>query len=131
MDDGKIIYTKIIDALKKNGQKRLEMCSTLGISSQNITNIKNNRIPAIDSAIRIADYLHVPVKWLFLGEDDEGFSPEISAIASKIAKLPSKDREEIMLLVEYKLGNTQEAAKKGKALEISTTDLSLAEKATG
>jgi DNA-binding XRE family transcriptional regulator len=73
MADGKAIFYRITSVLKEKDLKRLNMCNTIGISSQNITNIKKS-IPAADTAIKIADYLCVSVKWLITGEDETGLT---------------------------------------------------------
>jgi len=109
MTDGKAIFDRIIGVLAEKGLKRLDMCRAIGISSQNITNIKKS-IPAADTAIKIADYLHVSVKWLITGEQDAELSQEERDLLDAFRMLgEQKDKDEIMGIINLKI----EISKKG------------------
>ena len=66
------------------------------------------QIPKVNTICSVADFLGVSVKWLITGDDEEGISPEILEIARKITALSPQDREEIMLVINHKLGRYPE-----------------------
>ncbi|MDR2717697.1 MAG: helix-turn-helix domain-containing protein [Treponema sp.] len=114
MADGKAIFNRIIGVLAEKDLKRLNMCKAIGIKSQNITNIKKS-IPAADTAIKIADYLRVSVKWLITGEDEISFTQNERILLDGFRQLDSRDQGDVLGIVEMKLEN----AKRGDILSSS------------
>jgi len=102
MADGSAIFDRIIGVLAEKNLKRLDMCKIIGIKSQNITNIKKS-IPAADTAIKIADYLRVSVKWLITGEDDVDISNDDREFIFLFKQLDSDDKDEITEFIRLKL----------------------------
>ncbi len=95
--------------LHEKGQKRLAMCKAIGISSQNITNIKKS-IPAADTAIKIADFLGVSVKWLITGIKEVGLSQNEHDLIRDFRLLDSRDQSDILGIVQLKLENAKRGA---------------------
>lgn len=66
---GEKLVSRIDELLKLRGEKRQDLCDNTGISLQTISNWKKqNSLPAVDSAIQIANYFEVSVEWLINGE---------------------------------------------------------------
>ena len=66
------------------------------------------RLPDVSSGYKIAEALDTTVDYLLTRKPPEGIPPIILDIAKKIVALPTKDREEIMLLVKHKLEHYSE-----------------------
>jgi len=123
----------------KEGQKWL--AETAGVGRTFVNNgIARLSSPNVDSAYAIAKALKTSVEELVDGETGAEYLIEIIKNDPRAIQVPDRIRSivECLLLLEDKelraIRATAEelaADKKGKALEISTTDLSLAEKATG
>ena len=65
---GKSLVNRIDELLEIRGEKRQDLCNKTGISLQAISNWKKQEsLPAVDSAIQIANYLEVSVEWLING----------------------------------------------------------------
>lgn len=65
---GEKLVNRIDELLEIRGEKRQDLCGNIGISLQAISNWKKqDSLPAVDSAIQIANYLEVSVEWLING----------------------------------------------------------------
>lgn len=66
---GENLVNRIDELLEMRGEKRQDLCDNTGISLQAISNWKKqDSLPAVDSAIQIANYLEVSVEWLITGK---------------------------------------------------------------
>jgi transcriptional regulator with XRE-family HTH domain len=75
MVDGKLLSERIKAELKRKKKKPGELYKFADITSQAPINWRNkNSIPAADTALKIADFLGVSVKWLITGEEEPGLS---------------------------------------------------------
>jgi len=72
-------------------------------SSQSLTDWGKGRIPSADTAVRIADYLGVPIRWLITGEDEDGFSLPERNLVVKFRCLTAQGRFEVNALMDAKL----------------------------
>ena len=67
--EGERLVNRIDSLLTIRNEKRQKLCDEVGISLQAITNWKKqNSLPSVDSAIKIANYLEVSVDWLITGK---------------------------------------------------------------
>ena len=105
-------------ALEEKGLKRGDFYQYAGIKSQSLINWeKRSSVPAADTAIKMADYLKVSVRWLILGEED-GLSNEEIGLLDKYRQIEhQKDKDEIMSIILLKI----ESQKKGVSLSNSET----------
>ena len=111
---GKDIVKRLDDLLKMKNQKRKAVCDCAGIATQTITDwTKRGSIPAADTLYKIATYLETTVEHLLTGKAPADIPPDMLEIARKITALSPQDREEIMLVINHKLGRYPEA--KGEA----------------
>jgi transcriptional regulator with XRE-family HTH domain len=92
------IFNRVITTLDKIGKARLTMCADLDIPTQNITNLKTS-MPAADTAIKIAEYLGVSVKWLITGIEEPDFTKEDQDLLDAFHRLNDEGKENAILLV--------------------------------
>jgi len=64
---------------------------------------RNATEPKINDFFKVCQVLGITVEHLLTGHPPDGIPHEIFELARKIESLPTKDREEIMLLVKHKL----------------------------
>ena len=96
--------------VKEKGIKKGAFYKYAGITSNTIINWrKQNSIPAADTAIKMAEFLNVSVKWLIMGEEDEMSNDEIEMLKS-YRLLDKKDKDEIMGIITLKLENAKKTA---------------------
>jgi len=116
MDIEAPIPKRIREALEAKGFKIGDFYQNVGINSQYIRNLNvQGSIPAADTAIKMAEYLCVSVKWLITGQDDEGLSQNEQILLSQFNLLDSKNQEEILGIIQLKINNL----KKGENLSSS------------
>ena len=66
---GAAMVARIDTVLQSKNLKRVDMCRELGIATSIMSTWKaRNSFPAADTALRIADFLGVPFRWLVAGE---------------------------------------------------------------
>lgn len=71
-----MFYQRLHEICKEKGTSVTKMTKELGLSSGNLTNWKNGRLPKTEIAIKIADYLGVSLHYL-MGETDQKEKPPI------------------------------------------------------
>lgn len=64
-----MFYQRLHKICKENGTTVTRMVKDLGLSSGNLTNWKNGRLPKTEIALKIANYLNVTVHYL-MGEEN-------------------------------------------------------------
>ena len=65
------ITERIREALEAKGLKRGDFYRYVDITSQSLRNWEHRKsVPLADTAIKMADFLKVSVKWLITGEED-------------------------------------------------------------
>lgn len=98
--------TRIDLCLKNMNLKRAALCEACGIANTSITIWKNrNTIPAADVAIKIADYLDVPLRWLLTGQNDFELSKKKTMI-DDFRKLDDNQQMAVLgLIASYNYGN--------------------------
>jgi len=103
-------------AEKKLSQK--DLADIAGVTPPSVFEWKNEgTMPRADTAIKIADYLHVSVKWLITGEEDDDISNEEKELIFLFKQLDQNDKEEIVEVIRLKLKKRQ----KGDTLYNSET----------
>jgi transcriptional regulator with XRE-family HTH domain len=101
---GTDIVKRIDDLLGLRGEKRQNLADALGFSVANIAKWKHyGSLPNSDSALAIADYLGVSVRWLLSGEDDQGLTLEERNLLAKYSRLDQRGRFEVNALLDAKL----------------------------
>jgi transcriptional regulator with XRE-family HTH domain len=74
--------------------------------------IRNGTIPDADIALKIADYLGVPIRWLITGKDEQELTREERNLLAKYSNLDERDRYEINALMDAKLDGNLGGLKK-------------------
>lgn len=91
------IVDRIDLVLSELHQSRIDLCNTIGITRQAITNWKkNNGLPVVDKALKIAEYLNVSIEWLINGKlNNQRFNSKIIAdcINEKLNSLDADEAE--------------------------------------
>ena len=88
------IPARIREALEAKGLKRGDFYRNVGITSKSVWNWnRQNSIPLADTAIKMADYLSVSVKWLITGVDESGLSPQEKILLDVFNKLNDTGKE--------------------------------------
>ncbi len=104
----KDITDRIYETLAEKGLKKGDFYRYSGIRSQSLKDWKKRgSIPAADTAIKMAEFLKVSVKWLILGEDDGELSNEELSLLSIIRQLDSRDKNDILAIAQVKLENAK------------------------
>lgn len=73
-----MFYQRLHEICKEKGTSVTKMTKELGLSSGNLTNWKNGRLPKTEIAMKIADYLGVSLHYL-MGETDQKEKPSIDS----------------------------------------------------
>lgn len=88
---GSEIAIRIDSSLAKMGKKRKDVAEYANISTQAITEYaRKGRIPALDTALKIAEFLGVSLKWLATGEAEHGYSQQIQDIINMLTVLDNQ-----------------------------------------
>lgn len=93
-----MFYNRLKELCKNKGTSVTAMSKELGLSSGNVTNWKNGRLPKTAIMIQIANYLNVSVDYL-MGETEEQKKPLVNndeELTDYLQEL--KDREEMRML---------------------------------
>ena len=106
------ITERIRTALEAKGLKKGDFYRYAGIKSQNLKNWerRENSVPAADTAIKMAEFLRVSVKWLVLGEEDAELASDEIELINSYKLLDPKDKTEIMGIIALKLENAKKTA---------------------
>jgi transcriptional regulator with XRE-family HTH domain len=104
MADGKALSVRIKAELKKQNKKPGELYRFADITSQAPINWRNkNSIPAADTALKIAEFLGVSVKWLITGEEEPGLSHVEQDLLASFRQLDERDRLDVLGNIKMKL----------------------------
>ena len=77
-----ILVERIDNLLHSISQTRVNLCDSLGIKKQSLTDWKNRgTIPAADVALKIADYLNVSLEYLLYGTEKTFSNDELNLIS--------------------------------------------------
>lgn len=83
-----------------DGRSQAWLARQAGVTTSSVSDIVTKSMPAVDTAIKIAQALDVTTEFLFTGENNTGASPLISA-----------DEADWVMLPRYRLGEFSESAK--------------------
>jgi transcriptional regulator with XRE-family HTH domain len=109
MADGKALSTRIKAELKKQNKKPGELYRFADITSQAPINWRNkNSIPAADTALKIAEFLGVSVRWLITGEEEPGISRIEQNLLVSFRQLDERDQSDVLGNIKMKLENAKE-----------------------
>ena len=87
---GERLVNQIDGLIYERNEKRQDLCDSIGITLQAITNWKKqNSLPTAETVIKIADYFKVDPKWLITGTIDlpENSSSQPASIFDRVYKL--------------------------------------------
>lgn len=101
----------VVDELEYQGKTRKWLASEVGIDVSTIgTGLKRKSIPQVDIALRIADALAVPIKYLVTGkaqstkqdstEEDLHIYHKYAKTIENLDKLPENQRTPIINMIE-------------------------------
>ena len=92
---------------KKMSQK--ELADIAGVTPPSVFEWKNQgTMPMADTAIKIADYFNVSVKWLITGEQDAELSQEERDLLDAFRLLDDqKDKDEVLGIINLKIENSK------------------------
>jgi len=97
-------------SLQKKGRK--ELIEAIGVNHGALTSWdKRGTVPAADVAIKIADYLGVSIRWLIIGEDEDGYTQAERNLVIKYRCLTDQGQYEVNALLDAKLKVPGEPAK--------------------
>jgi transcriptional regulator with XRE-family HTH domain len=109
MADGKSLSARIKAELKRQNKKPGELYRFADITSQAPINWRNkNSIPAADTALKIAEFLDVSVKWLITGEEEPGLSRVEQDLLASFRQLDERDQSDVLGNIKMKLENAKE-----------------------
>jgi len=108
-------------AIKNSGMIVKEIAAKAGVSKRTIDKWvgAEETEPKVNDLYKVCQILGITVEYLVTGEDIEGIPQETIFIAQKIAALSPQNKEEIMLLVDHKLGRYPET----KGIAYSTHEI--------
>jgi transcriptional regulator with XRE-family HTH domain len=91
-------------AERKMTQK--DLADIAGVTPPSVFEWKNEgTLPRADTAIKIADYFNVSVKWLITGVDEIGLTNGERALINGFRNLDERDKEDILGNIEQKIEN--------------------------
>ena len=67
--NGKDIYQRIIDMLEMRDIKKIDFCTKIGITRQNMAKWKSGSLPSIDILYAIKEELKISLDWLLTGQN--------------------------------------------------------------
>jgi transcriptional regulator with XRE-family HTH domain len=99
------ITERIRTALEVKGLKRGDFYQYANINSQSLINWdERGSMPAADTAIKMADFLNVSVRWLITGTEDPSITQEELDLLMLFRELDDQDdRAEIVAIIQLKL----------------------------
>jgi transcriptional regulator with XRE-family HTH domain len=118
MIDGKALSARVKAELKKQNKKPGELYRFADITSQAPINWRNkNSIPAADTALKIAEFLGVSIKWLITGEEEPGLSRVEKDLLASFNQLDERDQLDVIGNIKMKLENSKEDKPGGKSAD--------------
>jgi transcriptional regulator with XRE-family HTH domain len=98
----------IVDRIDKcramKGLSRKDIALASGLKSvQSLTDWSNGSIPQADTAVAVADYLGVSVRWLLTGEDEQGLSLDERNLVYDWNRLTEENQRNIRALMDSML----------------------------
>jgi DNA-binding XRE family transcriptional regulator len=101
MTEGKTVADRIKDTLAEKKIKKGDFYKSIGLTPQSIRNwgIRES-LPAVDTAIKMADYLGVSVRWLITGIEESGLTQEDQALLDAFHRLNDDGKENAILLIK-------------------------------
>lgn len=114
--DAKAIGTRIKEQRKKLQLTQTIIKNQIGISSGNLSDIENgNRIPATQTLAKLAIILQCSTDYIIYGTEKNSYigdDEEAKTLLNMFRELPTKDKEELLMLAKMKYNNRE---KKGKS----------------
>jgi len=103
-------YQRLEPLMAERKMSQKDLADIAGVKAPSVFEWKNDgTTPRADTAIKIADYFNVSVKWLVLGEEDTGLTQNERDLLSIYRLLDSRDQGDVFGIMQMKLEN----AKKG------------------
>jgi transcriptional regulator with XRE-family HTH domain len=103
-------YQRLEPLMLEKKLSQRDISSIAGVKPPSVNEWKaKGTLPRADTAIKIADYFKVSVKWLVTGQNDPAFTREERSLLELFRQLDDRDRADIIGNAQMKLEN----AKKG------------------
>jgi transcriptional regulator with XRE-family HTH domain len=113
---GYAIVERIDALLREKGEQRRQLASALDFSVANISKWKNNgSLPEVDTAVAIADYLGVPLRWLLTGKDEKALSRDERNLLVKYSCLTDDNQRIIHATMDAMMSVPDAGKKEGTA----------------
>jgi transcriptional regulator with XRE-family HTH domain len=121
MGDGKALSARIKTELRKQKKKPGELYKFANITSQAPINWRTkNSIPGADTALKIAEFLGVSVKWLITGEEEPGLSNVEQDLLAGFRQLDERDQLDVIGNIKMKLENIKESKSGSQSVDKQT-----------
>jgi transcriptional regulator with XRE-family HTH domain len=104
MPDEKTVADRIKDILAQKKIKKGDFYKAMLLTPQSIRNwgIRES-LPAVDTALKIAEFLGVSVKWLITGEEEPGLSHIEQDLLAGFRQLDERDQSDVLGNIKMKL----------------------------
>jgi transcriptional regulator with XRE-family HTH domain len=103
---GGLIVSRISSEIDKKGLKRTDLYEI--VPSGTLSNWKNKgQEPSAYTLYKVAVFLGVSVDWILTGKDSSGLAQDEINLLSKYRQLEHKDKDEIIGIIELKIGNSK------------------------
>ena len=111
-------WNRLEPMLTERKMSQKELASIAGVKPPSVSEWKaKGTLPRADTAIKIAQYFNVPIKWLVLGIEDTGFTQDERELLAVYRQLDHDDKVEIIGIIGLKL--KKEAKKRGEGSSAS------------
>jgi len=101
-------YRRLEPLLTERNLTQKDLADIAGVKPPSVFEWKNEEtMPRADTAIKIADYFNVSVKWLVLGKQDTEFNQNERELLSGFRLLDTRDQGDVLGIVQMKLENAK------------------------
>lgn len=110
---GTDIVERIDSLLRERNQTRKVLVAAGAVKSVKVITawLARNSIPRADTALAIASYLGVSVRWLLTGEDEQGLSLDERNVLIKYRMLTGENQRNVQALIDSMLSVPVEGKK--------------------
>ena len=96
-----MFWEKLKDILEYQNISLKELCAKAGLQQQSIYNaITRKTSPSLDTAIKIAQALNLPVEYIYSGKDPQEISDEEIAVIVQFRKLSPDNKNLVKCLIK-------------------------------
>jgi transcriptional regulator with XRE-family HTH domain len=105
-------YKRIEPLMAEKKMSQKDLADIAGVTPPSVFEWKNEgTMPRADTAVKIADYFNVSVKWLITGNKDADLSQEERDLLAAFRALgDQKDKDEVMAIIHIKIDNAKKTS---------------------